>query len=573
MSNAAKKNTPAKKRGGQLNGDRRPYSGSNQGAIQGKIMAQAFRTALRGPGGAAAERRAVDATTDAIFGGIRAAGQRSNSGRFNDIAMSMCLPSVAPPVRGAVGVSSRPTALMTPFEKVEATLAQSSATNGQGGHNDALFYAAFRQFSRANVSQVLLAGSSHQDLQSLSEPTNAFQMVPGALPMQFAQDAAGPVPSHHGLIQFALRAPDGTPVIWIDSPTGTSEVDFAPALPFLAANSIIARKYNGDVYSDTLHTTTGALVETVNLTAGSGYYAFILDFPGGGIDPSNDLAIVIKTNMSGTAYGYAHTVLPGLLANVMSFTSGRINAVSLMLSNYSTELAKRGRVTGWTAPEASDWTQYASVNGSFLGATPNPYNIVNSQLNSCDMTAKDGMYAFLLPTDNAALNFVPLTEGEFSNAGAINIELEPLLPVDGFIVIVADVTCPSAAPSVTDDRTFVRTSCYHVEAHTGDPWRVTDFANIKPSQYLDDLSLLRTIPTFHSNKWHFAEIARKVSNIAGWAQPLLAAAGAIGGPVGAPLLALSNVAGAIHGLGDAFLPAKRGPNAKERRRMNRLVLQ
>lgn len=533
-----------------------------QGLIAG---ANAQRRAARGmaavPTGPLTQQHATAA--DAFLGSIRAAGAGSKSGSFNRLAMSMCLPSVSANVRAAVGIANRPTAVSKPFEKNAISIIQTAAAAGAGGNNDAMFMCAFRQFTRANVTQQYVpAGSWAQDLQS-AKFDNSFGNEEGWVPIHHATAVTpGTVPTH-GPVQFAMRAPDGVPCLWIDSPTGASYVQIT-GLP--AAVAMTFRRYNGDNTTDVTQTSAGGGLDTYIFTAGSGYYAIGLQYNGGGNDGSA-LTFEVTSTFVGASYSYAHTVLPGLLTNAASFTSGRISAVSLMLSNYSAELSKRGRITGWVAPDSADWTQYATtaVNGAILNAVANPWGRVSGLADATDLEAKDGMYGFLLPTDNEAMNMKPMCDvpvGAYADV-ATTFALEPLLPEDGFLVIVLDAAAATAATTL-DDRVFVRTSFYHFEGLTGDPWRATDFPNMAPSHYLDDLCLLRKVKVFHSNKWHFSEIARKISNVAGWAAPFLGALGSIPGPTSAPLLALGTAAGAINGLGNAFLPEE-APRRPRRR--------
>lgn len=511
----------------------------------------------------------TDESSRALFGAIDAAGAGSRSGQFRKLAMSMCLPSVSSPVRASVGVASRPTAVATPFEKKAFELTTGTIVPGYAGSNDAVVVAAYRQFTRANVVQTLTTGFTTFDaLPNLS--VKQFVNEEGGVNVHHLQDsfAAGATPSIHGSTLFALVCPDesGDTCFWIDSPLATSTVIFTG---IAAGTIILTRKWVGDAYTEVASVPTVGPTDTVSLAGGSGYYSFSLSYNAGGNDGSPmAMQVRMQYGAGGAAptYGYAHTVLPGLLTNIGSFTSGRITAVSAMISNYSAELAKRGRIVGWTAPESADWTQYAAPGGSFLNNTPNPYNVVSSQNNMCELVAADGMYGFLLPCDNEAMTLQPLQDGIVGASGSVAFQLvlEPLLPVDGFLLLVLNCSAPPVAGQV-DDRMFVRSSYYHFEGLTGDPWRTTDFSTCAPSAYSDDLALLRKIPTFYSNAWHLADIARKISNVAGWAQPLLTSLGMAGGPYGTPLLALGNAAGAINGLGNAFLPQER----QARRRMLR----
>lgn len=96
---------------------------------------------------------------------------------------------------------------------------------------------------------------------------------------------------------------------------------------------------------------------------------------------------------SGAANVYGHQMLPDFQALMLAWTAVRINTASLRFSNRAAALYRGGNIIAAQVKNRF-WTQYVGLNQAGYASLSNSY-----PLQSLD--AKDGIYTFLLPTNEA----------------------------------------------------------------------------------------------------------------------------------------------------------------------------
>jgi len=215
-----------------------------------------------------------------------------------------------------------------------------------------------------------------------------------------------------------------------------------------------------------------------------------------------------------------HLSIPDLAKNIASVQGVRMNGLSLMYTNTSSELNNSGRVAGLQAPQSADWMNYA-----FGG-----FESVGGSLNAVTMDVKKGMYGFLKPSQPDDYNF----KGNF--------DYDPVngCPIGGTFLLECDSDFLVIYPqiNVSGGRDGYWSTCFTIEYLTTDVFREVGHSNVPVDSYEAAITALVGIPQWHENKTHFKDIVKKIQDFASRAaQRIMKYAPLITGAVSAAKLA------------------------------------
>jgi len=176
----------------------------------------------------------------------------------------------------------------------------------------------------------------------------------------------------------------------------------------------------------------------------------------------------------------------------------RANGMLLMFSNTANELYKNGDVAGWQAPKSSSYHALALRGYGHLVRAPG---------GSGNFMAKTGLMGFYKPSAPSDMSFVAVSA---DYEGEDKVDFFPVQPASDFLAIC--VSIPNEG-----GRAGRWTLSVNAEGRTDSPW----FAHI-----LDDtssrpvceaaLDLVRTIPQWHENPLHIADIGKALQKGVEW---------------------------------------------------------
>jgi len=222
-------------------------------------------------------------------------------------------------------------------------------------------------------------------------------------------------------------------------------------------------------------------------TAPAGAYLRLLYLAGTAV--ANTISAVI----AGSNDSFAHISLPNIHNHLPQLTKARVNAVSLMASPVASLLNRGGTITGGNIEGGVSWN--SAITTTALTQLP--------QGNYDERDFAKGMYTFLRPSSIDELSMQEYaTFDNLSNLvpSSVGFPLKTNFRYAAF-VLVSDVV-GTTAPGLE----YLRTANWDLEFQTPDQW----FENHRPPGKYSDveeaLYLLETVPMFHENPLHFADI-------------------------------------------------------------------
>lgn len=419
---------------------------------------------------------------------------------------SLALPDGSNPVRYSSRYASAPTACAAPFKRVAYPAVLDTAIN-QVLPTPSLFGAVFRDPFRAAIlydpnaadaastysAKFATLGGVGFDADHILIPGNAgfgtFQIPIECLVTSSTYQPHGPA-----LFTGWLKDQPSQRFIWAD--TGSSIVcTLNNSLGSGSTMRFILNKYSNGIYVPNFATADivgpAGTACTFPITS-SGYYAIGQSWtalPTGGYTVKVDLVV-------GTNGTMCHLALPDLFKNLPSVQGVRMNGLSIMYTNTSSDLNNSGRVAGLQAPQGSDWMNYA-----FGG-----FDSVAGAINSTTMDVKRGIYGFLKPSQPEDYNF----KGDF------DYDLAHGVPIGSTFLLECDsdylVVYPQIA--IQGGRDGYWSTCYTIEYLTTDVFREIEHADTPVASYEAAIMALATIQQWHENKTHFKDIVKKIRDFA-----------------------------------------------------------
>lgn len=423
-----------------------------------------------------------------------------------DAICSLALPDGSTPIRYASRYSSAPTACAAPFKRLSyAAILDTVTTNILPAST--LFGAVFRDPFRAaitydpNVYDISDHGPQYQAV--FAGTSGSGITVP--LPSQ-GSSGAFPLPVEC-LIGLNAIQPHG-PALF------TGILQSQPSLRFIWAdtNCIISTNLN-----NTLNTGMGLRVYYSRYSKGvfipnvaftdiavgsgnasftvpvSGYYAITTVWTTNVASPGYTASVLLELGDKGTM---CHHAIPDLFNNLASVQGVRMNGLSIMYTNTSSDLNNSGRVAGLQAPQSEDWMSFA-----FGG-----FDSVAGALGATTMDVKKGMYGFLKPTQPDDYN----VKGSFDYDSAQRTPIGCVFKLEcdsDYLVVYPEI-------NIQGGRDGYWSLAYTIEYLTTDVFREIAHAECPVGSYEAAIMALVTIPQWHENKTHFKDIVKKIKDFA-----------------------------------------------------------
>lgn len=435
-----------------------------------------------------------------------AQGQAQTDEHMAAAICSLALPDGSEPVRYSSRYASAPTACAAPFKRVTYK-AIPDDTITQILPSSSLFGAVFRDPFRAAITydpnanndgdttpsyRAIFAGTSGTGI-STNLPSSAGS---GGYPLPVECLVAQSTIQPHGPALFTgyLQSHPSERFIWCDTDCGLT-VHLNNALIASAAIRVVINKYSKGVYLPEFgaaNINTGEQATTYAVTT-SGYYSVVLRWQGSVIPAGYTADLLLQLGEKGTM---CHHTLPNLFDNLASVQGVRMNGLSIMYTNTSSDLNNSGRVAGLQAPQSADWMTYA-----FGG-----FDSVSSALGATTMDVKKGMYGFLKPTQ----------PDDYNIKGSFDYDLVQRVPVGCTFKLECDSDYLVVYPeiNIAGGRDGYWSLAYTIEYLTTDVFREIEHAECPVASYESAIQALVSIPQWHENKTHFKDIVKKIKDFA-----------------------------------------------------------
>lgn len=218
---------------------------------------------------------------------------------------------------------------------------------------------------------------------------------------------------------------------------------------------------------------------------------------------TNSLAsATYKATLHATGAGpnMVHRAIPHLEEREDLISSIAVTAASLMVSCRAPELYISGTLTGGVLDLTTDITRCMATGGdAYLRS-------ISSSTGGRTIPFKNGMYTYLKSrTVNSIMPKPAFRHGK--NGVVIDIATD-LMPPDGWTMIGADV-----AETATGSNDVFITNCAGVEFYTTDSWFNAVPVQHTPAVQDEAAMILRQLPQFFDNPFHFLDIFKAVPRI------------------------------------------------------------
>jgi hypothetical protein len=471
------------------------------------------------------------------------------------ILMSITCPLTSPPVRLAGPFSCKRSAVASPYDIYPASLLNGSTiTNGQQMVATEFAAMLFRDPRRAyiiydaNQAAAVWTYQFQQILSNNGALTATFLIVAG-LYIDVSFYALGQVGyAPHGLGQIPGTF-EGVNFVWIDTGVSATGATFGTSINSLGgtgaatAMNVSIVKYQGQqsfaVASFNVTVSAGAFQFYLTgsgavggTSLGSGYYAFYVNSITGGAFTTTSLYASSNCSV------FSHLQQPGFQLNWAAVDNHRSNAACAMFTNTTNLLERGGQIAGYQSPGGREWTDQLKV-GSIAGQVA-VFPTVSKANGARVFEAKNGIYGFLLPSDNAELTYRDVGGELGPGATAATIVPGPfdLSDASDFLIILASI------PNVAGDQGGYFSMGWGIEYETDDIWRSLDLPTDSPADFMDCYAMAARIPQWHENPLHLSDIMAAVKGVTGVVSAVAPIASAFF-PAAAPAI---NAVGALSGL-------------------------
>lgn len=304
----------------------------------------------------------------------------------------------------------------------------------------------------------------------------------------------------HGDYFFPGRA-EARLGFWCDNSSGDQNAYSALGVEFVndpLANGAEIQWYNWNGYcwqnADQVATVAGTKIYyTAGPQSGGAYMSFDIKI--------NNIAAVpftihIKSGTSPQATGvWCHRSIPNMSELLPIINGVRVNAASVLWTNFSSELAASGKLVSVSVPACLPWSQIAVSQSSL------------TKLQGYESRqAKTGGYSFLRPDGPADFSFTDdIRPCAFKNS-VQTFAAYPLQERSSYVVLslsVANVDARDTSLQVT----------HAIEYLTDSKIQEVTFSPYTDSEWTEAIQSCRAIPQHYENKIHFGRIFRKIARI------------------------------------------------------------
>jgi hypothetical protein len=290
----------------------------------------------------------------------------------------------------------------------------------------------------------------------------------------------------HGSVLFAgtISSKQDQRFFWIDKGATVSFTGDAVTAT-TSSLELIGNFWSSDGYVQEFvgnsQTVTGS--ETVQFDIAintSGYYSFSF---------STDNATTIDITDSGffsEADCFGHHCIPGLESNGYAAEAIRMTAATMMYTNVASMLNLEGKVAMVQFSAGKNWMDLIASQTAITGAA----DVVN-------MSAKEGMYGFLKPTQPDDFNFI--TNLNYDAVGNLTDSFYSIDSPGAFVACDVNITVP-------DGQDAYWTFTFGIEYITQDVWRPTGRAKGKEADFTEALEFVKKHPQFCQNANHLTSL-------------------------------------------------------------------
>lgn len=203
---------------------------------------------------------------------------------------------------------------------------------------------------------------------------------------------------------------------------------------------------------------------------------------------SGSVTIEVKQTGAPVTIEWAHRALPFLEQNITSMDSFKIYAASLMYTNDASPLNRQGKIAGLQVPRGRSWTDFTT------------YTTLAQQSEAKSMSAENGIYGFLKPTQPEDFNFKDRdTVGTLAGVTGVRDIWYALRTDSDFLAVSANITTAAGQDGYW-------TPAWQFEYRTVDQWRHVDAADNTDDEVDAAIKLLAAVPQWYENPFHISDI-------------------------------------------------------------------
>lgn len=369
-----------------------------------------------------------------------------------------------------------------------------------------------------------------------NEPTLSTQVVVTIAqqldlePVWGTYDPVASTSPPHGLVLYAGSDEVGHKYMWTDVQNGATilTVTWNIATTIAASIKIYVWKFDGGLRRLVTTSDSGAIGQvsnSINITTfGDGYYS--LTILNG--EPTSRTFQVYTTATAITA-SWNHLTIGDLNPdNINNVTEIRMHAASLLLQNEASLLNKQGKIVAVQAHKAEFWYEvYATRDTGVM------YDLIATKPNSKQLTAVNGLYAFLKPSSANDLDYINpcIVRG---GGYAVEDATYPLTGGSDYIAFAISCTAAGSAD-------FLVTIYNAIEFRTNNNWLELRLPDIPQADWEQAIEGLVSMEQFFENPLHWSKIFATIGRIARVSAPVLAR-----------FPALNTIAPIVGAIGDMF---------------------
>jgi hypothetical protein len=185
---------------------------------------------------------------------------------------------------------------------------------------------------------------------------------------------------------------------------------------------------------------------------------------------------------------WAHFPTPFFAQNIASIDSFKIYSASIMYTNDASPLNRQGKIAGMQVPRGRSWTDFTT------------YSAIAQQSEASSMSAENGMYGYLKPTQPEDFNFKDRdTVSVTSGVTGVRDVWFALRTDSDFLAVSINVTTPEGQDGFW-------TPAWQMEFRTVDQMREVGTAQNTEEEIDVAIRLLAACPQWYENPFHISSI-------------------------------------------------------------------
>jgi hypothetical protein len=284
-------------------------------------------------------------------------------------------------------------------------------------------------------------------------------------------------------------------------------VDYGASITFTQATADTTAYIDVDIWSygedftdgsPLTFTTSTILTYTPGTTQRNGVYASFTYTNGVAVAGNH---ISIKLTGAGDVMG--HWSVPEAKQHLLYLDLYRVNAASLMVSNCASDLTVNGTIDAAYLEPEKPFMAYTSADKIT--------KIGNNDISRRKF--KNGCYAFLKPSNPTDLNY-----RDGSGFDALSNPTHASFPLEDGSRYLVMLLVTQASGGVSTGLDFYVSFEMNLEFQTTDPWPECHLSNSSYQEYIAAMNLVKTIPMFHDNPLHYADIMSGIRQGYNWAR-------------------------------------------------------